>query len=78
MNNHEDQMSVMSKAIDDMRSKAAVGALKFSPKKTVRFSDQKHLNPFKTKNEVTLKGNRSLDKLFDAKANTETNIFQTM
>lgn len=45
MNNHEDQMSVMSKAIDDMRSKAATGALKFSPKKTVRFSDQKR-NPF--------------------------------
>ena len=25
-----------------------------------------------------MKGNRSLDKLFDAKANTETNIFEKM
>ena len=77
MNNHNDQMSVMSKAIDDMRSKAATGVLQFSPKKTVRFSNQKN-NPFSTKQEVTLKGNRSLDKLFDSKANTETNIFATM
>lgn len=68
-------MSVMSKAIDDMRSKAATGVLQFSPKKTVRFEKN---NPFSTKKEVTLKGNRSLDKLFDSKANTETNIFATM
>ena len=79
-NNHNDNVSVISQALENVRSQAAIGAgnIKFSPRTTKAYSKLQKSPLLRGEIEVTTKGNAGLEKIYETKANAETNIFEKM